>query len=115
MDVRYRTVPNSTYAYNALLFGEFDVISGTVDNVINYRLNQKRPLTMLGQNQGDAISVVSSLPLHAFSQLRGKTLLVDALTSGYAFVLRKILRENDLELSRDYEFLVGSSSQLIEN
>ena len=107
VSVKYQLVPNSTYAYQALLSGDFDVISGTSDNVINYRFNMNKPLTMLGQNQGDAISVVSSLSLHSLEDLRGKTLLVDAVTSGYAYVLRKILKDVGLQLNKDYLFLVS--------
>ena len=78
LDVEYSLVPNSTYAYNSLVAGSYDILSGTSDNVINYRFNHKKPLTMLGQSQGPTLSVVSSLSIHSLQELKGKTLLVDA-------------------------------------
>ena len=83
-------------------------MTGTVDNVINYRLNQNKSFTMLGQNQGNDMVNANSPSIHSIAHVKGKTLLVDAPTSGYAFLLRKILRENSLELGTDCSLWVSN-------
>jgi ABC-type nitrate/sulfonate/bicarbonate transport system substrate-binding protein len=53
--------------------------------------------------------VVAARPeITSIGELRGKTLAVDAATSGFAYVLYKILRNHGLERDRDYQIsMVG--------
>lgn len=100
----YNQVPNSTYAYDQALNG------GTIDNVVNLRLNSGKKLTVLGQlDQGPDLVLASVPSITSVEELKGKPLIVDSPVSGYAYLLQKVLSEYGLYLSNgDYFFQVCS-------
>lgn len=110
LDVVYTQVPNSTYAYAQTLNGAFDVLTGTIDNVVNLRLNSGKELTVLGQLDEGPDLVLASVPnIISVEDLKGKPLIVDSPVSGYAYLLQKVLSEYGLYLSNgDYYFMVHS-------
>lgn len=56
---------------------------------------------VMGSDPG-FLRLVTSPNVRSYADLRGKTLSVDALTTGYAFVLLEMLERNGLRLDRDY-------------
>jgi len=106
LDVVYHQVPNSTAAYASVLSGEYDLLTGTIDNAVNLRFNSGRNFTVLGQlDQGPDLVLASVPEITNISQLVGKSLIVDSPVSGYAYLLRKILSSSGLS-SGDYFFQV---------
>lgn len=109
LDVVYHQVPNSTAAYASVLSGEYDLVTGTIDNAVNLRFNSGMNLTVLGQLDQGPDLVLASIPgITKVSQLIGKSLIVDSPVSGYAYLLRKILSSSGLANS-DYFFQVSFS------
>ena len=110
LNVVYSQVPNSTAAFSSILSGQYDILTATVDNALNYRFNQKQNVTVLGQlDQGPDLVVASIPSITSFDQLRGKPIIVDSPVSGYAYLLRKVLSAHGLELANgDYYFMVSS-------
>jgi hypothetical protein len=105
-------VPNSTFAYASVLDGTFDVVTGTIDNDVNLRFNSKENLTVIGQLDEGPDLVLASIPsITNISQLEGKSLIVDSPVSGYAYLLRKVLGENGLNLGTDFIFQVSTISK----
>lgn len=104
----YNQVPNSTAAFNSILSGEYDILTATVDNALNYRFNQKQNVTVLGQlDQGPDLVIASVPSITSIDQLKGKPIIVDSPLSGYAYLLRKVLSANGLNLEDgDYYFMV---------
>lgn len=49
------------------------------------------------------LRLVVQKDIHSYADLKGKTLSVDAITTGFAFVLRKMLQRNGI-LERDVSF-----------
>lgn len=104
--------PNSIFQLTSLIKGDFDIAMTAVDNVIAYQEGQgEAPLdrapdsfAFMGADSG-FLSLVVRPEIRAFADLRGRTLSVDAFTTGYAFVLYEMLRLNGLEPD-DYR-LVG--------
>jgi len=62
LDVSFLQVPKSTYGYNQLLEGNYDVLTGTIDKAVNLRFNQHQNLTVLDQLDGGLDLVVASVP-----------------------------------------------------
>lgn len=92
LNVTYRQIPNSPAGFASLLSGEYDIITATIDNAVNFRFNSQKALTVLGQlDQGPDLVLASVPSVSTVAELRGKTIMVDNPTSGYAFLLRKIL------------------------
>ncbi|CAG8962270.1 hypothetical protein HYFRA_00005325 [Hymenoscyphus fraxineus] len=112
LNVTYLQIPNSTFAYPNLLNGGYDVLTGTIDNVVNLRFNQNASLTVLGQLDAGPDIVIAAAPnITSVHQLRGKPIIVDSPTSGYAYILRKTLSLYGLRLENgDYFFQASTHS-----
>lgn len=101
--------PNSTFQLKGLIQGDFDIAMTAMDNVIAYREGQGEAgvqgpdlVAVMGADDG-FLRLVAAPQIRGYVDLRGKTLSVDALTTGYAFVLLEMLERNGLTLDRDYK------------
>ena len=126
LEVKITPTPSSMFQMENLLAGKFDIAFSTVDNVVAYDEGEGEvPLpstpdffVFMGGQFGAARLVVNP-EIHSIAELKGKSLAVDAATTGYAFVLRKLLQKGGLG-ENDYTFdKVGSTAQraqaLMEN
>lgn len=101
--VRVLGTPNSVTQMTELSQGKFDIAMTAIDNIVAYREGQgEAPIgpqpeffAFMGSDSG-FLSVVTAADSASIADLRGKVLSVDALTTGYAFVLYDILRLNGL-------------------
>ncbi|MEJ0067522.1 MAG: ABC transporter substrate-binding protein [Pseudomonadota bacterium] len=95
--------PNSIFQLTSLIRGDFDIAMTAIDNVIAYQEGQgEAPLdrtpdafAFMGADSG-FLSLVVQPEIRGFADLAGRTLSVDAFTTGYAFVLYEMLRLNGL-------------------
>jgi ABC-type nitrate/sulfonate/bicarbonate transport system substrate-binding protein len=93
--------PNSTFQMQGLAEGRFDIAMTGFDNVVAYQEGQgeaKIPdhpelFAFMGSDNG-FLSVMGGNGIARFSDLGGKRLSVDALSTGFAFVLRELLAKN---------------------
>jgi ABC-type nitrate/sulfonate/bicarbonate transport system substrate-binding protein len=124
--------PSSTFQMQGLAEGRFDIAMTAFDNVVAYQEGQgeaKIPpnpdmFAFMGSDNG-FLSVVGGRDIKGFADLKGKKLSVDALTTGYAFVLRELLAKNNVSesevtferaggvLGRFQELLKGTHSATI--
>jgi ABC-type nitrate/sulfonate/bicarbonate transport system substrate-binding protein len=118
--------PNSVVLIQRLINDEEDIALAAFDNVVAYQEGQGEvPLSsapdffaFMGFSHG-TVRLVVSPAVKNYDDLRGKTLAVDALATGYSLVLRKLLQRGGLEES-DYRLeSVGSTAMraqaLMEN
>ena len=95
--------PSSGFLIASLFDGRQDIALALMDNLIAYQEGQgevKIPeppdlVAILG-GDGGFLSVVAAPGVKSFAELKGKTLSVDALTTGAAFVLRELVAKNGL-------------------
>lgn len=108
--VRVNTVdtPNSRFQLTGMIEGKFDIGMTAIDNLIAYREGQggieidaSELIAVMGADNG-FLRLTSVPEIRSIAELKGKQLSVDALTTGYAFVLLEILERNGLVLNRDY-------------
>lgn len=119
VEVKITPTPNSVFQMENLAAGKFDIAFSTVDNVIAYDEGQGEValpgtpdfFAFMGGQYG-AVRLVTKPEIRTFADLKGKSLAVDAATTGYAFVLRRILQKNGLAES-DYtiERLGGTAAR----
>jgi ABC-type nitrate/sulfonate/bicarbonate transport system substrate-binding protein len=92
--------PSSTAAVTGMFDDRFDIAALAIDNVIAYQEGQgeggvKIPdhpdlFAFLAVDDG-LLSLVGGPAIQRLADLKGKTLSVDAMTTGFAFVLRELL------------------------
>jgi ABC-type nitrate/sulfonate/bicarbonate transport system substrate-binding protein len=102
--VEVQGTPNSVTQMSDFALGKFDIAMTAVDNIVAYVEGQGEApigpqpdfMAFMGSDSG-FLSLVSSPAIRTMSDLKGKTLSVDAMTTGYAFVLYEIMRKNGLD------------------
>jgi ABC-type nitrate/sulfonate/bicarbonate transport system substrate-binding protein len=111
--VEMQGTPNSVTQMTDFAQGKFDIAMTAVDNIVAYVEGQGEApigpqpefMAVMGSDSG-FLSLVTSPAIKNISELAGKTLSVDALTTGYAFVLYEIMRRNGLDKDRgDYQLV----------
>lgn len=101
--VELTPTPNSVYQITNTVAGEFDIASTAIDNIVAYSEGQgaveldTEPdlFVFMGGSQIDLTFVVQP-EIESFADLTGKSLAVDALSTGFAFVLYKMLEDGGL-------------------
>ncbi len=111
--VQMQGTPNSVTQMTDFAQGKFDIAMTAVDNIVAYVEGQGEApigpqpdfMAVMGSDSG-FLSLVTSPAIKNISDLAGKTLSVDALTTGYAFVLYEIMRRNGLDKDKgDYDIV----------
>jgi ABC-type nitrate/sulfonate/bicarbonate transport system substrate-binding protein len=100
IEVKIDFTPGSTYQLTHMIAGNYDMGFTAIDNIIAYREGQNEAYLPPGTNV-DLIAVLASddgfLSISAqkdvasVEALKGRTVTVDAMTTGFAFVLREVL------------------------
>ncbi|MBX9738640.1 MAG: ABC transporter substrate-binding protein [Beijerinckiaceae bacterium] len=98
LDVTLSITPNSVEMAKNLYAGAFDLALTSVDNVIAYDEGQGETelsgpadfVALFGVDNG-LLHIMASPDIKTIADLKGKTLSVDAMTTGFAFVLRDAL------------------------
>jgi ABC-type nitrate/sulfonate/bicarbonate transport system substrate-binding protein len=98
LDVATTPTPGSVYQIAHLMAGDFDIAMTAFDNLVAYDEGQGDPsvagpfdlVAFLGGGEG-ALKLVTRPEIRGYADLRGKPLAVDALATGFSFVLRKML------------------------
>ncbi len=119
IEVKLTSTPNSVFQLTNLIAGKFDIGMTAIDNVIAYQEGQgevtvdRKPdlFAFLGVNSGGRFNLMVTPDIKSFADLNGRELAVDALTTGYAFLLMEMLRQGGLK-PEDYKLVsAGGSSQ----
>ncbi len=111
LKVELTPTPNSAYQLTSLIAGDFDVAHTAFDNIVAYNERQiqtqlRRTPDLFAFMGGDngLLRFITKADIRTYADLKGQQLSVDALTTGYAFVLRSMLEANGLGKD-DYELV----------
>ena len=103
VSVQLSFTPNSAALVTGLYDGRYDVALATIDNFIAYQEGQgeaklagEPDFAVVMGGDGGFLSVVGGPGIKSFADLKGKTLSVDAMTTGLAFVLRELVARSGL-------------------
>ena len=116
--VTLQATPGSVAQMTGLSEGKFDIAMTAVDNIVAYVEGQgEAPIgpqpeffAFLGSDTG-FLSLVTAPDIKSIAELKGRTLSVDALTTGYAFVLFDILRRNGVN---DGDYAVAKVGGMVQ-
>jgi ABC-type nitrate/sulfonate/bicarbonate transport system substrate-binding protein len=112
---------NSIDQMTGLIDGAFDIAMTAIDNVIAYNEGQGEAPTrskpdlvgVMGSSSG-FLSLIVAPHIKSFEDLKGTTLSVDAMTTGYSFTLRRLLAMRGLT-EDDYRLVkVGGMKERFE-
>jgi ABC-type nitrate/sulfonate/bicarbonate transport system substrate-binding protein len=111
--VKVTPTPGSAFQLTNLIDGKFDIAMTAIDNVIAYSEGQGAEPTketpdlvvFMGGDNG-FLRLISVPDVKAYDDLKGKQISVDALTTGYAFVLQELLAKGGLTPA-DYELVAA--------
>ena len=103
VSVQLDFTPNSGFLVKSLFDGSHDIALALIDNLVAYQEGQGEALipdapdlTAFMGGDGGFLTVVAQPSITSFAQLKGKSLSVDAMTTGAAFVLRELVARNGL-------------------
>jgi ABC-type nitrate/sulfonate/bicarbonate transport system substrate-binding protein len=104
VEVKLTNTPNSVFQLTGLIEGRFDMAMTAIDNLVAYMEGQgeakvdRQPdiFAFMGGDNG-FLSLVTVPEAKTYADLKGRTLSVDALTTGYAFVLLDLLERGGLK------------------
>lgn len=108
LEVKLDRTPGSVAQMQNLMAGKYQVASTSIDNIIAYAEGQgdvkidNFDVVAVGGVHSGLNSVVARPEIKSFKEIKGKPVAVDALGTGYAFVLFKILEKNGLVFQKDY-------------
>lgn len=103
IDIELHLTANSVEQMTGLIEGKYDIALTGFDNVVAYQEDQgeaniaAKPdlFTFMGCDSA-FLSLAVQGDIRSYADLRGKAIAVDAMTTGFAFVLRKMLAMNGL-------------------
>jgi ABC-type nitrate/sulfonate/bicarbonate transport system substrate-binding protein len=101
--------PSSAAQMASLIEGRIEIAMTAMDNVVAHA--EGDVFAFLGAASGGRFNLMVAPAVKRFTDLKGRTLAVDALANGYAFVLMDMLRREGLGAG-DYELVsVGGSRE----
>lgn len=106
--VKVSPTPNSVVLVQSLMKGEQDIALSAFDNIVAYQEGQGEValdatpdfFAFMALSRG-TVRLVAAQGTGSIAELKGKTLAVDAVATGYSLVLMKLLAQGGLEPS-DY-------------
>jgi len=118
LEIDLTTTPSSIYQFEQFAAGAFDIAFTAFDNVVAYREGQGAAKlasvpdfrVLMGATQIE-LSVVVAPDIAEAADLKGKSLALDAVSTGFAFVLYELLKNLGLDRA-DYEAVaVGATPE----
>ncbi|MEJ6769387.1 MAG: ABC transporter substrate-binding protein [Paracoccaceae bacterium] len=110
LTVEIEGTTSSIIQMTGVIDGRYDIAASAIDNVIAYNSGRGAAHTKVASNLkvflGSAsyrLPFVVGAHIKTFSDLQGSTIAVDALNTGFAFLLREMLEINGLSQDR-YQF-----------
>jgi len=111
VSVHLTPTPGSEFQLKNLIEGKFDLGMTAIDNVVAYMEGQGEAqvsvtpdlIVVMGGDNG-FLRLVTVPEVKTYADLKGRELTVDARTTGYAFVLEKMLQKGGLKDS-DYQLV----------
>src|SRR5918999_970678 len=115
--VELLTTPSSVFQAQKIAAGEFEIAFTAFDNVVAYSEGQGAPdggnpdyCVIMGATQLE-LSFVVAPQIKTYQDLKGRSIALDALSTGFAFVLYDMLERGGLEKG-DYSLAaVGATPQ----
>lgn len=111
LTVNVTATPSSGYQMSNLVAGRYDMAGTAIDNLIAYmegqgtaKLSRAPDLVVVLGGSSTELALMAQPSIKTVAELKGKDFALDSLSTGFAFVLRRMLEKNGLKES-DYKFV----------
>ncbi|OYV60380.1 MAG: ABC transporter substrate-binding protein [Acidocella sp. 21-58-7] len=116
LDLQFATTPSSIYQFEQFASGGCDIAFTAFDNIVAYREGQGAAKlaevpefrVLLGATQIE-LSVIVSTDIKTAADLKGKSVALDAVSTGFAFVFYALLEKLGLSQSDYQAVAVGAT------
>ena len=116
VSVDLTTTPSSVFQFEKFAAGEFDIAMTAYDNIVAYSEGEGAVQVpayfdvrvIMGATQIE-LAFVTAPDVKQYSDLKGKTLALDALATGFAFVLYEMLKDGGLTTADYTPVAVGAT------
>ncbi|HEY4134389.1 MAG TPA: ABC transporter substrate-binding protein, partial [Alphaproteobacteria bacterium] len=121
LEINLDRTPGSVAQMQNMMSGKYGIATTSIDNVVAYyegqgdvKLENFDVVAVAGVHSG-LNTVIARPEIKSYKDIRGKAVAVDALGTGYAFVLFKILEKNGLAFGKDYSVVaVGGGPERLQ-
>ncbi len=118
LEVSLSTTPSSVHQFEQFHAGEFDLAFTAFDNIVAYQEGQGAAKlngptdfrVIMGATQVELSAIVAP-SIATATDLKGKSLALDAVGTGFAFVLYAMLEQLGLDLSEYERVAVGATPE----
>jgi ABC-type nitrate/sulfonate/bicarbonate transport system substrate-binding protein len=118
LTVEYQQTRGSVAQFQDIMAGKFEIMATLLDNVVGYAEQQGEVkldppsdvFVFMGSHAG-VNSLVTPANIHGYADMKGGAVAVDALSTGYAFIVYSILEKNGLILGHDYKAIAVGGPQ----
>ena len=108
LEVKLDRTEGSVAQIQNMMAGKYQLASTSIDNIIAYteeqgdvKIDNFDMVAFMGVHSG-LNTVVTRPEIKTYADIKGKPVVVDALGTGYAFVLFRILEKHGLKFNQDY-------------
>jgi ABC-type nitrate/sulfonate/bicarbonate transport system substrate-binding protein len=120
--INLTTTPSSAFQAENLASGKFQIAGTAFDNVVAYREKQGAValdptpdfVAIMGATQVELAFIVSA-DIQSYQDLKGKSLALDAVATGFAFVLYRMLEKGGIKRDDVQIAAVGATPQRWES
>jgi ABC-type nitrate/sulfonate/bicarbonate transport system substrate-binding protein len=114
LNVKITYAPSADELPRVLADGRVQIIHSTADNAVKILDGDKLDVALIVGGDNAHNHIIAQQDINALEDLRGKTILLDTATSGYAYVLYAILKRHGLNKG-DYALrTVGATPRRLE-
>lgn len=121
LEVKLDRTPGSVAQIQNMMAGKYQIASTSIDNIIAYteaqgdvQIDNFDMIAFMGVHSG-LNSVVVRPEIKSYADIKGKPVVVDALGTGYAFILFRILANKGLRFKQDYSVVsVGGGPERLD-
>lgn len=123
LEVSHAFTRTSMELVTKLMAGQYDIATSSIDNVIAYNSGQGQVslpgkadfFGFMNTSRNMTLPLIVQSDIKSYEDLKGKSLAVDAVSTGFSFVLRKILEAHGLGM-KDYELVsVGNAAKRLKS
>ncbi len=119
--VNVNDTPDSIHLMTELVKGTYDIAQASIDNFFAYQagqgaapLDREPDLRIVMGGSTMKLDLIVAPDVNSYDDFRGETLGVDALTTGWAFVLKAMLKEGGFS-EADYRFVeTGNTAKRVD-